>query len=84
MKQYCRYCIHLHAGNGIWCDEKEKEITESTAKSLNTCSSFEFCPMDAFGETNGYRPRIRHKSPERSDKDLFSLNMIEEGESENG
>lgn len=84
MKQYCRYCIHLHAGNGIWCDEKEKELTESTAKSLNTCSSFEFCPMDAFGETSGYKPRVRHKSPVKSGKYRFVFDMTEEGESENG
>lgn len=57
MKQYCRYCVHLHTGNGIWCDEKQKELAESTAKSANNCKLFEFCEMDAFFETEGYKPR---------------------------
>lgn len=58
MKQYCRYCIHLWAGNGIWCDAKQQEIRESTAKkTVNTCKQFEFCEIDAFAETDGYKPR---------------------------
>ena len=57
MKQYCRYCIHLHTGNGIWCDAKETELRESTAKATNNCKLFEFCEMDAFFETDGYKPR---------------------------
>ena len=57
MKQYCRYCTHLHAGNGIWSDEKQKEMSEATAKSVNNCKLFDFCEMDAFGETDGYKPR---------------------------
>lgn len=57
MKQYCRYCVHLFTGNGIWCEEKKVEMRETTAKSVNHCDSFEFCEMDAFFETDGYRPR---------------------------
>lgn len=57
MKQYCRYCGHLVTGNGIWCSAKQKEMSESTAKSRNSCSLFDFNPIDAFFETDGYKPR---------------------------
>ena len=57
MKQYCRYCVHLHTGNGIWCDEKNLEMRESTAKCVNHCDRFGFCEIDAFAETDGYKPR---------------------------
>lgn len=57
MKQYCRYCINLCTGNGIWCEEKMITMRESTAKSVNHCDKFEFCGEDAFMQTNGYNPR---------------------------
>ena len=57
MKQYCRYCCHLVTGNGIWCDEQEREISESAAKSLNNCHSFAYNPMDAFDSDHEYSPR---------------------------
>lgn len=56
-KQYCRYCTHLVTGNGIYCSAKNKEMAESTAKSVNHCKDFEFNSIDAFFETDGYKPR---------------------------
>lgn len=35
MKQYCRYCSYLCTGNGTWCEKKQKEIADSTAKTEN-------------------------------------------------
>lgn len=58
MKQYCRYCTFLCTGNGIWCNELSKEISEAQAKRVNNCKSFDFNPVDAFYENErGYRPR---------------------------
>ena len=57
IKQYCRYCTHLVTGNGIYCTIKNKVIAESTAKSLNHCKEFDFNSIDAFFETDGYKPR---------------------------
>lgn len=57
MKQYCRWCCFLCIGNGMWCDELEKEISEASAKSLNRCHSFVYCPIDAFGSDKEYTPR---------------------------
>lgn len=74
MKQYCRYCIHLHTGNGIWCDEKKKELSESTAKSVNNCKMFDFCEMDAFFETDGYKPR--QSKPRQPTIDEIGENQI--------
>lgn len=57
MKQYCRYCIHLVTGNGTYCTAKEKELADSTAKSVNRCKMFCYCGIDAFDETKGYKAR---------------------------
>ena len=62
MKQYCRYCSHICTGNGIWCDEKKKTLSESTAKSVNHCKQFDFNFTDAFFENKeAYRPREQYK-----------------------
>ena len=78
MKQYCRYCNHLHTGNGIWCDAKEKTMAESTAKNRNSCLLFEFNPIDAFFETEGYKPR---KPGQKKQKDCDGQLVLESGES---
>lgn len=62
MKQYCRYCIWLCTGNGIWCDMHEKELAESTTKTVNNCKDFSFCEADAYMETDGYKPRAPRRS----------------------
>ncbi len=57
MKQYCRWCAYLCTGNGIWCDELNKEISEAAAKSPNRCHSFAYVGIDAFGSDKEYRPQ---------------------------
>lgn len=57
MKQYCRYCAYLVTGNGTYCTAHEKEISDSYAKHVNTCKDFDFCEMDAYCETSGYKPK---------------------------
>lgn len=58
MKQYCRYCIHLVTGNGIYCTKRNREYTEQYAKSTNNCGDFELNVIDAFFENErGYQPR---------------------------
>lgn len=37
--------------------ERIKAMSDSTAKSVNHCKEFEFNEMDAFFETDGYKPR---------------------------
>lgn len=73
MRQYCRYCSSLVTGNGIYCEARHKEISESYAKSVNTCKLFEYNPMDAFFENErGYKPRSNRRS------DDAQLKMFEE------
>lgn len=69
MKQYCRYCSYLVTGNGTYCTAKEKEIKDSTAKAINHCKEFEFNEIDAFFETDGYKPRF---SKQRKPKERIS------------
>lgn len=58
MRQYCRYCVHLTTGNGIWCEERHKSMTEAACKTTNNCKKFEFCEIDAFDENQKpYKPR---------------------------
>lgn len=62
MKQYCRYCVYLVTGNGIYCTEKHLELSEAKCKRVNYCKDFELCSIDAFGENDkGYQPRARKK-----------------------
>lgn len=71
MKQYCRYCNNLVTGNGTYCYAKEKEIADSTAKSVNHCKDFVFNEIDAFFETDGYKPRNSRPSK------AFQRNIVE-------
>ena len=58
MTQYCRYCVNLVAGNGTWCEKRQKEMSDSAAKRVNHCKDFDFCEIDAFCENlAGYHPR---------------------------
>ena len=73
MKQYCRYCTYLVTGNGIYCTAKNKEMKEITAKSLNHCEQFEFNEIDAFGETDGYKPREKKKPENWNEQMRFDI-----------
>ena len=72
MKQYCRYCVNLVAGNGTYCEAHETDMSEVAAKRLNHCKDFDFCEIDAFGENlAGYRPRepyLEHQTQEARDE----------------
>lgn len=58
MKQYCRYCAYLTTGNGIWCEKRKREYSESYAKSTNNCGDFQLNVIDAFFENDkSYQPK---------------------------
>lgn len=62
MKQYCRYCVNLCVNNVPYCMIHEKCKGVSSCKRPNKCKDFVFADVepeyqDAFGETNGYKPR---------------------------
>ncbi len=69
MKQYCRYCGYMVAGNGNYCRKQERTMSDAAAKSVNRCHDFAFNPIDAFGENEkGYRPRSE-KNPQKTQCD---------------
>ena len=77
MAQYCRYCSHLVTGNGIYCGEMNKEMSEAQAKRTNTCSRFDLNPIDAFYENEkGYQPR--EPKPVISDGQITMEDVIKE------
>lgn len=62
MKQYCRYCVNLCVNNVPYCTIHEEFKSVSICKRSNKCKDFVFADVepeyqDAFGETNGYKPR---------------------------
>lgn len=66
MKQYCRYCVHLTTGNGIWCEKRQRIYSEAYAKSTNNCGDFELNVVDAFFENErGYQPREEKQVDDR-------------------
>lgn len=73
MAQYCRYCTHLVTGNGIYCTAKNKTMAESTAKSANHCKEFELNKIDAFFETDGYKPREPKKTENWTERMRFDI-----------
>ena len=81
MKQYCRYCVYLCVNNVPYCMEHKECLSESYCKHQNTCKDFVFADVepeyqDAFGETNGYKPRAKHTS-ETDCQQMSFLNMEE-------
>jgi len=61
-RQYCRYCVYLCVNNVPYCNAKKQTKSESSCKRENHCKDFVFADtdpeyQDAFGETNGYKPR---------------------------
>lgn len=77
MRQYCRYCNNLVAGNGTYCTVLNKEMSDSKAKHTNNCKHFEFNPMDAFAETSGYKPRTQ-RAIKRSDGEQMQIALMDE------
>ena len=69
-KQYCRYCNNLVTGNGIYCTEREKELSEAYTKTPNRCKFFEFNEIDAYGSDKPYKPR---KIKEDTEHEQFRL-----------
>ena len=60
MKQYCRYCSFCCYIDEVicYCHIKNKTMKDSTAKTKNHCSDFDFNPVDAlFENEKGYRPK---------------------------
>lgn len=70
MKQYCRYCANFVTGNGSWCEAKQKNISDSSAKTINKCKSFVFCEIDAFNYTRKYKER-KTKDVDKNQPSLF-------------
>ena len=62
MKQYCRYCSNFCCGNGEWCEEFQKTLSESYAKRPNNCKKFNFCSIDAYDSTREYKPRKKSQN----------------------
>ena len=82
MKQYCRYCINLCVNNVPYCMEHKKTKSKSSCIRPNNCKDFEFADcepefQDAFGETNGYKPR-KPKQKQQIDGQLSILDLIEQ------
>lgn len=63
MRQYCEYCAFLLTGNGIYCEAHNKELKESTTKTVNHCKDFEFLSASAYDLDKTYKPRQKRKAP---------------------
>lgn len=66
MKQYCRYCVNLCVNDVPYCEAHKQCLSRSYCTHTNNCKDFIFADVDpeyqdAFGETNGYKPRSPRK-----------------------
>lgn len=56
MKQYCRHCCYLRAGNGPWCTKQERRVSAGAAGSPNRCHDYAPDPTRFTGNGNGRIP----------------------------
>ena len=68
MKQYCRYCLHLHVNDFPYCSERNLALSVSSCKRQNKCTDFVFVDcepeyQDALMENDkGYKPRTKKET----------------------
>lgn len=73
MKGYCRWCCHCidNGYNDYYCTDKEKFITEKTAKSYS-CKEFGDCGVDVItGKDRRYLPVRKLKRNDGEQTRLF-------------
>jgi len=73
MKQYCRYCVNLYVGNGIYCQAKKRILAEATTKSVNHCKMFNFCEIDAYDTGRDYKPHVKQHIPHKINREQLSI-----------
>lgn len=56
MKQYCRHCCYLRAGNGPWCTKQERRVSAGAAGSPNRCHNYAPDPTRFTGNGKGRIP----------------------------
>ena len=58
MNQYCIYCAScVEVDEKLYCDKKEKDLTENQSKSINHCPHFFLSPMGHVRTGRPYRPQ---------------------------
>ena len=50
-------------GGCVWCEIKQKTLTDAQIKHSNKCRDFEFCSMDVYDENRTYQPRQKKQKP---------------------
>ena len=73
-RHQCRWCASLCTGNGIYCSEKQKCLSESYTKRVNKCPDFQFVNMDAY-TFEEYKPRVRHNKNIEGQVSIFGESM---------
>lgn len=67
VKNQCRYCIELVAGDFCCCKAKDEVRSEDSCKRKTGCPLFDFCSVDAFGKTNfdeaKWKRKLRYEQP---------------------
>lgn len=61
MKQKCRYCANCIVGDVMYCDLKDKTMSDAAAKRINKCAGVEFNSIDAFGVKDYQEPKAKAK-----------------------
>ena len=61
MKQYCRYCASLCNGDVLYCDEKDKILSEAQIKRPNKCKEYVYCGFDE----NGFKHTVKERKQKK-------------------
>lgn len=58
MNQYCVYCASCVELDGrLYCDKREKNLTDNNAKRINHCADYTESPMGHVRTGKKYRPQ---------------------------
>lgn len=77
MKQYCRHCAFCFEGDGYFCSDKEKPLTESKIKKVNNCPDFALSELGDVITGKAYKPRVKtgeHYEGQLSFEDMVNGN----------
>lgn len=68
MAQYCRFCTYCTISDmtgGAYCDKKQKEMSESTAKHTNKCKDYEEHPLGGYGKDFYGEKKLVSRKPKK-------------------
>ena len=69
MRQYCRYCAELKNGDALYCEVKDRVLSDVQIKRANNCKCYVYCGFDENGFE--HKPRQYKRKNKKDESSLF-------------